>query len=52
MSCVVTQQESPVPAAGDRARVGPAVATHEVPIAGLALSAHPNAVAVNAATAG
>jgi hypothetical protein len=52
MSCVVTQQESPAPAAGDRARVGPAMPTHEVPIASLTLSVHPNAVAANAATAG
>jgi hypothetical protein len=52
MSCVVTQQESLAPVAGDRARVGPAVATHDVPIASLTLSAHPNAGAANAATAG
>ncbi len=52
MSCVVTQQESPALAAGDRARVGPAMAAHEVPIARLVLGACPNAAAANAATAG
>jgi hypothetical protein len=52
MSCVVTQQESPAPAAGDRARVGPAMAAHEVRIASLALRARPHAAAANAATAG
>jgi hypothetical protein len=52
MSCVVTQQESPAAAAGDRARVGPAMAAHEVLTARLALRARPHAAAANAATAG